>query len=340
MNDQNIVYSQNRQTILQLIEQAHFSNLDDFSLASDISIVQIYRILRGLSPKTNLEVFLKLSQYLQVPLNQLIILFYPKQELSPILLEQLESLKDPEQLKVNSQEIHNEISRLQEQLASETSNLRLALEEEKESHANEISRLQEQLTSEIINLRLALEEALDQKEEALINSQNIQQQLETRREKFNSDIAQMQTSFLEAKEKIKSEYEQALAQEKESLKQNYLELQSQLEQEKDRVKQEVQDATLQTLESLLIQLPTITTTIRQNPDFPSVKLLPLFRPLPQLLKEWEIEPIGFVGAEVFYDSKYHQFLEGTAEEGTRVKIRYIGYQKGERIIYKAKVSLF
>ncbi len=312
MNNRDLIYRQNRQILWPLIEQAGFTDLENFSHSSDIPIWQISRLLYGLLPKINLDIFLKLSEFLKLPVHQLLILFYPQDKISTVLLEELKSFNNLDELRLKTQELET------------------TLLKERESHSLDTLRLEQQL--ELENSHLQLEE--NQKQEALINSEHLQQELEVLTERFRL----MEENFAADKEKITSQYYQQLAQEKESLKQDYEQLQIQHQQEKDRLKQEFQDATLQTLESLLIQLPTVTAAIQQTPEFPSVKLLPLFRPIPQLLKDWQIEAIGSVGAEVAYNPQDHQLLEGEAEIGDRVRVHYIGYKQNDRLLYRAKVS--
>lgn len=122
------------------------------------------------------------------------------------------------------------------------------------------------------------------------------------------------------------------------LKQEYDRLQKQLEEQKTQLLQEFQQATLQTLESLLIQLPTATYAAEQNPQIPAARLIPLLKPMDQLLKEWQVEAIAPVGAEIPYDPQHHQLMDGTAEPGAFVRVRYTGYMWGERLLHRAKVS--
>ena len=51
-----------------------------------------------------------------------------------------------------------------------------------------------------------------------------------------------------------------------------------------------------------------------------------------------MEAIAPVGAEVAYDPQLHQPLEGTAQPGEKVKVRYTGYRQGDKLLYRAKVS--
>jgi molecular chaperone GrpE (heat shock protein) len=102
--------------------------------------------------------------------------------------------------------------------------------------------------------------------------------------------------------------------------------------------QEFQQASLQVIESWLLQWPTAAHKARENPQLAAVKLLPLVRPIQQLLQQWGVEAIAPVGAGIPYDPQLHQLLEGTAQPGETVKVRYTGYRQGEKLLYRAKVS--
>ncbi|MBD1996774.1 helix-turn-helix domain-containing protein [Leptolyngbya sp. FACHB-541] len=122
------------------------------------------------------------------------------------------------------------------------------------------------------------------------------------------------------------------------LQQEYRRLEAQLAEQQRTLQQEFQRSSLQTLESLLLQLPTATYAAENNPQIPAARLLPLLRPIEQLLKSWGVEAIAPVGSEVAYDPQLHQLMEGWAESGDRVKIRYTGYIQGKKLLYRAKVS--
>ncbi len=123
------------------------------------------------------------------------------------------------------------------------------------------------------------------------------------------------------------------------LQQEYDRLHRQFDQQKEILWQEFQQSGLQILESLLLQLPTAAYAAQQNPQFSAVKLLPLLRPIDALIQQWGIEAIAQVGAEIPYDPQHHQLMEGTATVGDRVRVRYVGYRQGDRLLYRAKVSL-
>lgn len=108
--------------------------------------------------------------------------------------------------------------------------------------------------------------------------------------------------------------------------------------QREQLQQEFQQAALQAIESWLLQFPTAAYAAQQNPQLPAVKLLSLMRPIEQLLQTWGIEAIAPVGSELAYDPQQHQLMEGTAQPGDRVRVRYTGYRQGDRLLYRAKVS--
>ena len=87
-----------------------------------------------------------------------------------------------------------------------------------------------------------------------------------------------------------------------------------------------------------MQWPTAAAAAEKNPQLPAVRLLPLIKPVEQLLKQWGVEAIASVGDEVAYDPQHHQLIEGTAAPGESVKVRYTGYRQGEKLLHRAKVS--
>jgi molecular chaperone GrpE (heat shock protein) len=122
------------------------------------------------------------------------------------------------------------------------------------------------------------------------------------------------------------------------LKQEYQRLQTQMDEQRQFLMQEFQQSSLQVLESWLLQWPTAAYAALQNPQAPAVKLLPLLRPVEQLLQQWGVEAIAPVGSQVPYDPQLHQLMEGTAAPGEAVKVRYAGYRQGDRLLFRAKVS--
>ncbi|MDE5102843.1 MAG: nucleotide exchange factor GrpE [Trichodesmium sp. St19_bin2] len=120
--------------------------------------------------------------------------------------------------------------------------------------------------------------------------------------------------------------------------QEYNNLQKELEQQKQFLRQEFQQSSLEILESWLQQWPTVIQKAKQNPYLAAVKILPLLRPVEKLIEQWNVESIAPVGAEVPFDPQLHQLMEGYAQKGEMVKIRYTGYRQGDKLLFRAKVS--
>ncbi len=122
------------------------------------------------------------------------------------------------------------------------------------------------------------------------------------------------------------------------LKLEYDRLHTQLQTQRAELLQEFQQSTLQTLESWMLQWPTAAHAAQQNPTAPAVKLLPLVRPVENLLTQWGIAPIGQVGATIGFDPQQHQVMGTIANPGDPVQVRYVGYRQGDRLLHRAKVS--
>ncbi len=132
---------------------------------------------------------------------------------------------------------------------------------------------------------------------------------------------------------------QDLLEEIADLRKEYQRSQQQIEQQREILLQEFQQSSLQLLESLLLQWPTAAQKAQENPQLAALKIVPLVqKPLEQLLQAWGVEAIAPVGAELPYDPQLHQLMEGTAQPGETVKVRYTGYLQGEKLLHRAKVS--
>lgn len=126
-----------------------------------------------------------------------------------------------------------------------------------------------------------------------------------------------------------------------SLREEYQRLQGQLEEQKQALRSQFERETIQTLESLLLQLPSAAYAAHTNPHMLAKNILPLLRPINTLLQTWGISAIGTVGMEVAYDSQKHQLMESSdqIEDGAIAIVRYVGYMQGEKLLYRARVSL-
>lgn len=118
----------------------------------------------------------------------------------------------------------------------------------------------------------------------------------------------------------------------------YQKLQQEMTQQRETLGIEFQQASLEAMESWLLQWPTAVTAVRQNPQLPAARLLSLVEPVEQLVRQWQVEAIATVGEELPYDPQQHQLMKGIAQPGELVKVRYVGYKQGDKLLYKAKVS--
>lgn len=123
-----------------------------------------------------------------------------------------------------------------------------------------------------------------------------------------------------------------------NLQPEYQRLQAQMQQQRTDLEQELQQQVLLQLESWLVQWPTAAYAAQQNPQVPAVRLLPLLKPVESMLQGWGVEAIAPVGIELPYDPQLHQLMDGTAQPGDTVRVRYTGYRQGERLLHRAKVS--
>ena len=125
------------------------------------------------------------------------------------------------------------------------------------------------------------------------------------------------------------------------LQEEYKHLQQKLETQKQELRSQFERETIQQLASLLLQLPSAAHAAQNNPNMSAKNILPLLRPLNTLLQKWGISMIGSVGAEVSYDPQKHQLMEGSneIEDGDLAIVRYVGYMQGEKLLYRARVSL-
>lgn len=122
------------------------------------------------------------------------------------------------------------------------------------------------------------------------------------------------------------------------LEKEYRRLETKIQQQREILMQEFQESTLNAIESWLIQWPTITAKVKENPEISATRLLPLIKPLQQLLQNWGVESIAAVGAEIPYDPQFHDLMQGNAEPGETVKVRYTGYKQGNKLLWRAKVN--
>ncbi|MDB9524895.1 helix-turn-helix transcriptional regulator [Oscillatoria sp. CS-180] len=123
-----------------------------------------------------------------------------------------------------------------------------------------------------------------------------------------------------------------------TLEAEYQRLQTQHEQQESLLQERFQKEVLAAIETWLLQWPTIAHAVEKNPDLPASRLVPIVQPVQDLLAHWGIEMIASVGAEIPYDPQQHQLMDGAAEPGDLVRVRYTGFRQGTHLLYRAKVS--
>ena len=92
------------------------------------------------------------------------------------------------------------------------------------------------------------------------------------------------------------------------------------------------------IQTLLTQYPSVRKMVESQPDLPARNIVALLTSLENLVKFWECRPIGKPWETVAYDPQIHQSDVGDIQVGESVCVRFIGYQKGDRILIPAKVS--
>ncbi len=123
-----------------------------------------------------------------------------------------------------------------------------------------------------------------------------------------------------------------------SIEREYRILQQQLHQQRETLQAEFQHQSLQTLESFLTYFPAAKYAASNNPDFPASKIFPLLQSIDRLIEQWGVTTIGDIGAQIAYDPQAHQLIEGSANSGELVTVRFNGYRQGDKLTFRAKVS--
>ena len=123
-----------------------------------------------------------------------------------------------------------------------------------------------------------------------------------------------------------------------ALQQEYRRLEATLSQQQETLAAEFQQQALATIEPWLLQWPTVVAKVQQSNEIPAARLLPLVKPVEALLQQWQVICMAPVGTELPYDPHQHQLIEGTAEAGDPVRVRYAGYTHQGKLLFRAKVS--
>jgi hypothetical protein len=100
-----------------------------------------------------------------------------------------------------------------------------------------------------------------------------------------------------------------------------------------------QRQSLATLEPLLRYWPTLAYAASQNPALPLTKMLPFLQSLETLLTDWGVEAVApSIGETIAYNPQQHQLMQGQANPGDPVRLRYQGYTHHGKLLFRAQVS--
>lgn len=121
-----------------------------------------------------------------------------------------------------------------------------------------------------------------------------------------------------------------------ALRQEYDRLQQQMARQDQTLQQQLQRDALSRIEPWLLMWPNAVQAAEDKPDLPASKIIPLTRPLQELLQTWAVQPIGKVGEVVAYDPHLHQ-PDGPLPPGAKVLVRHLGYWHGDHLLHRARV---
>lgn len=122
------------------------------------------------------------------------------------------------------------------------------------------------------------------------------------------------------------------------LRAEYDRLKQQLTQQETELRQRFQQESLYLLEAWMKNWPRVVHAVQTDkPDLAAAKILPLIKPLEQLLKSWGVETIGCIGKPLPYDPQVHQLVQGQAQAGETVTVSRPGYRQENRLLHRAEV---
>ena len=123
------------------------------------------------------------------------------------------------------------------------------------------------------------------------------------------------------------------------LHQEYQRLENQIQEMRSHLLQEFQQTSLQTLETWLLQWERVANHARHHPEFSAAKILPLIRPVEQLIQNWGVEVIASLGAKTPYNPQEHRLQTGLANPGGLIKVQSPGYIYQGKLLHRAEVVI-
>jgi hypothetical protein len=150
----------------------------------------------------------------------------------------------------------------------------------------------------------------------------------------------LQTQLTEVRSRLQtSEVKRAkLEEEIIALTQQCQRLREELKTQAAQVQADAIEGGFEQIQTLLTQYPSVRKMVESQPDLPARNIVALLTSLENLVKFWECQSIGKPWEMMPYDPQIHQGDVGDIQVGESVYVRFIGYQKGDRILIPAKVS--
>jgi molecular chaperone GrpE (heat shock protein) len=168
----------------------------------------------------------------------------------------------------------------------------------------------------------------------------LEQYLNQEKDRARSTEAALKSQLTEVKSQLQtSEVKRAkLEEEIVALTQQCQRLREELKTQAAQVQADAIEGGFEQIQTLLTQYPSVRKMVESQPDLPARNIVALLTSLENLVKFWECQSIGKPWEMVPYDPQIHQSDVGDIQVGESVYVRFIGYQKGDRILIPAKVS--
>ncbi len=166
------------------------------------------------------------------------------------------------------------------------------------------------------------------------------QEITTLKDRSQATELVLQSQLTEVKSQLQiSEIKRAkLEEEITALTQQCQRLREELKTQAAQVRSDAIDGGFEQIQTLLTQYPSVRKMVESQPDLPARNIVALLTSLENLVKFWECQSIGKPWEMVPYDPQIHQSDAGDIQVGELVYVRFVGYQKGDRILIPAKVS--
>jgi molecular chaperone GrpE (heat shock protein) len=129
-----------------------------------------------------------------------------------------------------------------------------------------------------------------------------------------------------------------LGSEHTALTQQCQRLRDELKTQSKQVQADAIEGGFEQIQTILTQYPSVRKMVESQPDLPARNIVALLTSLENLVKFWECQSIGKPWEMVPYDPQIHQSDVDDLQVGESVYVRFVGYQRGDRILIPAKVS--